>query len=231
MIMNITYGTIQDSRDQIISYVQSEKTINIGFRVIDLGGIAINGQEDMTGTYSWSSEIADFVVDINAPANRDDCLAIDICDADQWIKLETIVTEKGKFDYAICTHTLEDLYNPITALKKLPTIANAGMITVPSARTELSIVENMNWLGYMHHRWIFDQQDGELLLAPKLTWIEQRYRGRFMYKPEVQEIRYEWQEDLPFKVLMNNYMGPTADVVLNSYDDMVRNIGKNVGVR
>lgn len=222
--MKISYGSLAAGREYIIQYIKHKKLNNNNFSVIDVGGIALNGQDDMSGTQSWSREVADVVVDINAPDDRTDCVAMDICDHKQWSKLETVVEQRGRFDYAICTHTLEDIYNPVLVLEKLPVIAKAGVIAVPSARTELSVAENIQWLGYMHHRWIFDQQDGEMLIAPKLTWIEQRYRGRFMFKPDLEEIRYEWQDQIPFRMLMNNYLGPTASVVLAEYDRMVRNI-------
>jgi hypothetical protein len=145
--MKITYGTIADSRSSITQNIINQKQIDRNFSVIDIGGIALNGKTDFSGTHSWSREVTDFVVDINAPADRTDCLPMDICDYKQWKKLEKIVEQRGMFDYAICTHTLEDVYNPIIVLEKLPSIARAGIITVPSARTELSSVENVSWLG------------------------------------------------------------------------------------
>ena len=52
--MNITYGTILDGREYIKTYINSQRQPNPNYRVIDIGGIALNGQDDMSGTASWS---------------------------------------------------------------------------------------------------------------------------------------------------------------------------------
>lgn len=223
--MRIDFGPIMAGRSMIADHVAAQRAAKPGYRVIDMGGIAINGAEDLSGNGSWTRGIADFIVDINAPV-RPDCIAMDLCDPDSWSAINDFVAREGKFDYAICTHTLEDIYDPIIALKRLPQVAHAGVVTMPSARTELSNVESRDWLGYMHHRWIFDEQDGAMLIAPKLSWIEKRYTGRMAFAPGYEEIRYHWEGDIPFRLFMNNYLGPNATTVLNEYDRMVGNIAR-----
>lgn len=222
-MINISYGTVAQSRVNTIEYVQTQRQQK-PFRVIDLGGTAVNGQEDLSGQSSWSRGIVDLTVDINAP-NTPGNIQMDLCDANDWPKLFSVVEQQGLFDYAICTHTLEDLYNPITVLKNLPNIAKAGIVTTPSARTELSNPESTSWLGYMHHRWIFDQRDGEILIAPKLSWIENRYKGLFSFDRRTEEICFQWEENLSFTVLMDNYLGPTSNAVLTQYDALVNQLG------
>ncbi len=43
---------------------------------------------------------------------------------------------EGKFDYAISTHILEDVTNPVVLLEMLPRIAKRGLIATPSKFVE-----------------------------------------------------------------------------------------------
>jgi len=210
--MEISYGTIDHSKQYIRGLITSARSINPDYRVIDIGGVA--GQR-------WSNDLCDLVVDINAPTNDPKALAVDICNPRDWLKLFDLVKRDGLFDYAICTHTLEDVYDPILALEFLPKIARAGIITTPSLSTELSRPENPNWLGYIHHRWLFDQEQGTLLLAPKLSFLETFVKNTVEFDLETFEICYEWTKELPFKQFMDNYLGPNAKTVVEEYQQLI----------
>lgn len=211
--LQIKYGTIAEHRQLILSHVLGVKTTNPGYRVIDIGGAAD----------SWSSTCVDMLVDINAE-DSPSSMSIDICDSDEWTKLKNHVEENGKFDFAICTHTLEDIYDPIVVLKNLPKIAKSGVITMPSIKTELSNIENKNWLGYIHHRWIFDQHDDKIFIIPKLGILEIMCKGRNFYEPAFQEIMYSWTNDIPYSMFMNNYLGPNAATVVQAYNELINGI-------
>jgi len=201
--MNINYCAVNESRTYILNKIQPIKKSNANFKVIDIGGT-------VTG---WSQPIVDFVVDINSTDDSKN-FKFDICSADQWNKLKNYVALYGKFDYCICTHTLEDLYNPVVTLDILPLIAHAGVITMPSAKTELSHIESQEYLGYIHHRWLFGVEDGRMVVAPKLNFLDSLVRPGFNQRTE---IRYEWEQYVSYKMFMNNYLGPTVDHVVNSY--------------
>ena len=209
--MKISKGSISDGRNYISTYVSNKKKENSSFRVIDIGG-AVNG---------WTQPFVDFLVDINAPETEKN-LKIDICIESEWDKLKKIVSDQGKFDYCICTHTLEDLYNPLTPLMKIPEIANSGIITMPDAKTELSHVESSKWLGYIHHRWIFDVEDNKMLIVPKLNFIDSLVQHPSVSTPA--EIRYEWSDTIEYKMFMNNYLGPTVKTVIAHYTDFIKNL-------
>lgn len=209
--MRITYQTTSQNHIEITDWVLEQKHINPNYRVIDIGG----------SKYNWTSKFVDLTVDINADSD-DTNIKIDVCNESEWKILFDYVEQHGKFDYAICTHTLEDLYNPITTLNLLPRIAEQGVITMPSIRTELARIENRAWLGFIHHRWIFDQQNGYMLIAPKLTWLENELRQGL---PVIYEdIAYHWTSKIDYKILMNNYLGPTAGHVVDEYRKMIKNI-------
>lgn len=109
----------------------------------------------------WTSEIAAVIVDINVNDTQS-TLQADICQEKDCAKLIIFVEQHELFDYCICTHTLEDLYNPFLALNYMSRIAKAGVITMPTMTDELSPVQSLNWSGYIHHRWIFEFLDEEI---------------------------------------------------------------------
>ena len=205
--MNITFGTVLASRNSILQ----QFTENNNFKIIDIGGVAGGG---------WSSPIVNMIIDKNT-FDSETSLQVDICVYTEWDKVLNHVHQNGKYDYAICTHTLEDVYNPFTALEMLPKIAKAGIITMPSLRTELSKVENNNWLGYIHHRWMFDIINNKMLIIPKLELLSKLVGNNIKFEPMQEEIRYEWENTIPYEIFMDNYLGPSADVVINSYTNLI----------
>jgi hypothetical protein len=59
------------------------------------------------------------------------------------------------FDFAVCSHVLEDVRDPIWICSELSRVAKAGYIETPSRVLEQSRgVENPRYAGYMHHRWL-----------------------------------------------------------------------------
>ena len=205
--MKISHASTDAGRAAIRDYILLKKSCDPNFRVIDIGG-AVNG---------WTKDFVDCVVDINS-ADSDNNFKFDICVDQEWTRLLNFVEARGKFDYCICTHTLEDLYNPITSLKFIPRIAKQGIITMPSAKLELSRVESNHWLGYIHHRWIFDQVDGKMLIIPKLNFLESIVTP---FDSEKTEISYEWTNDIDYVMFMDNYLGPTLDHVIAEYQTLI----------
>ena len=161
------------------------------------------------------------LVDINVESTANS-ISIDICKESDWRKLHDLVEQQGKFDYCICTHTLEDIYNPIVALDNMPKIAKSGIITMPCARTELSHIENSSWLGFIHHRWIYDIDGNTMLVIPKLNFLDSIVTSPF--EPNLTEIRYEWSETIPYKIFMNNYLGPNVNTVISKYQELIKNL-------
>jgi hypothetical protein len=207
---------MEHSRECTIAFLTEQKRLNPNYTVIDLGGSA----------NSWSQPVRDFLVDYNASANEPNQMAIDLCDPDSWNDL-LAKTNNNLFDYAICTHTLEDLYDPFIALKNLPKIAKAGIITTPSILTECSYVETKEllWRGYMHHRWLFDidEETHEMLVIPKINYIDSILRDQplVVYNEKYQEIRYNWTGSIKYKKFMNGYLGPTPTDIANAYNNLL----------
>jgi len=88
-------------------------------------------------------------------ATEESWIKADICDRSPWP-----FTDK-KFDYATCSHVLEDIRDPIWVCSEMVRVAKAGYIEVPSRIVEQSLgVEHPCYAGFYHHRWLIDQDSG-----------------------------------------------------------------------
>jgi hypothetical protein len=82
---------------------------------------------------------------------RDTWYQADACDHKPWPYPDKY------FDYATCSHMLEDIRDPIWVCSELQRVAKAGYIEVPSRIQEQCLgVENPTYAGYLHHRWLVD---------------------------------------------------------------------------
>ena len=139
--------------------------------------------------------------------DRDTWIQRDICDRDPYPFAD------DEIDFVVCSHTLEDVRDPLWVCSEMNRIAKAGYIEVPSRLEEQALGVNGPWVGWSHHRWLIDVADGaiEFVFKPhelharrehhfprgfaarlpadaRVTtlWWEQGfgYRERFLYTPE-----------------------------------------------
>ncbi|MGI8845859.1 MAG: class I SAM-dependent methyltransferase, partial [Thermoleophilaceae bacterium] len=78
----------------------------------------------------------------------------DICDPGPWPFAD------DQFDFAVCSHTLEDVRDPVGVCAELSRVARAGYIEVPSRLEEQSLGVQGPWAGWGHHHWLIDPIDG-----------------------------------------------------------------------
>jgi len=62
----------------------------------------------------------------------------------------------GRFDVAICSHTLEDVRDPVGVCRELMRVARSGYVEVPSRLEEQTMALQGDWVGWSHHRWLID---------------------------------------------------------------------------
>jgi hypothetical protein len=88
----------------------------------------------------------------------------DVCDREPW------PFEDGSIDFAICSHTLEDVRDPVWVCSELTRVATSGYIEVPSRLEEQSYGIQGPWVGWSHHHWLTEETDGgiEFVLKPHL---------------------------------------------------------------
>lgn len=87
------------------------------------------------------------------------------------------VFSNKQFDFCVCSHTLEDVYDPFTIIEQMSRVSKAGYAEVPSA-----FAETMKFMhpdefqpvinGYLHHHWIFELDESDhdsigLIATPK----------------------------------------------------------------
>ena len=87
---------------------------------------------------------------------------LDLCEHRPW------PFPDNHFDFATCTHVLEDLRDPVWVCSEMSRIAKAGYIETPSRVVEQSLgVEHPLYAGYYHHRWLVEAKDDCLLFRLK----------------------------------------------------------------
>jgi hypothetical protein len=117
----------------------------------------------------------------------------DICDRDPWPFADAF------FDFAVISHTLEDIRDPIGVCRELSRIAKAGYIEVPAPVEELTWGVHGPWVGWTHHHWISELSDGELVFTfkPHLLCAPGRHlaAGTTAELPVEQRVLQLWWRD------------------------------------
>ena len=201
-------------KSNVVEYIKSKKA-NGKFTVVDVGA-SLN---------CWSAPVADCYIDIKTPTHVPDHIKFIECDItshESWDAVHAHVATHGKFDFAICSHTLEDVCNPQLVVKHINRIANAGYVAMPSKYKELSRFENpggMNYRGYCHHRWIYSILNNRLTAFPKLSWVELDPTLDALTSPALSstypELCMYWQGSLSLKVVNDDWMGPDTTACYN----------------
>lgn len=223
-------GFLADKKIEILKELEIKKKNEPNFRIIDIGGAKEKHYLD-------KFKFIDYVVDINK-ANTIEKNIVNIIgninEESTFSLIEKNVKKYGKFDYCICTHTLEDIRNPQLVLKNLSNISKSGLISFPSKYLELSRFEKpFLFRGFHHHRWIFTIKNNKVVAIPKTNMIEHKIFNKIenKYHDSIGELFIEWEQEIDFETLNNDYLGPThleifkliKDTLLNSDEDRLIN--------
>ena len=93
----------------------------------------------------------------------------DICSPEIWSRFAD-----GEFDFVLCSHTLEDVRDPISVCAEMVRVGRRGYIEVPSRLRECTREDREVALaGWNHHRWIVDFEDGDLIFTAKMQWAHE----------------------------------------------------------
>ena len=158
-----------------------------------------------------------------------------------WTAIEAHVEDHGKFDFSVCSHTLEDVSNPQLLVAQLGKISHAGYVSVPSkyrelARFEMSI-KGAFYRGYIHHRWIFSIRNGQLFGFPKINYLEVDpwYDGIADFNEDLMDLSFIWESEILLKIVNDDFLGPDITSVIGYYrnllinDDVDAFLGKSYG--
>jgi hypothetical protein len=189
MITKWTYGSIHQYVPQVKNYISTNN-----LRAIDVGASA----------YNWSYPECKVTLDLcdgfgHAPDEDLTSFKINIDKKPEWTPILDYVELHGKFDFSICSHTLEDLMFPFNGIELLTSISNEGYIAVPSKFDEFSKAGN-SYRGHMHHKQLFDIINDRLCLFPKLSFIENDSRSDDISNNgnhECSNLILYWKNDIP----------------------------------
>ena len=211
---NYNFKISDGERSDVIDYIKYRKSLG-KFTVIDFGGSANN----------WCSSFCDAIVDFNTAQGLHEntrFFNMDITHPDSYSDLEDYVNKNGKFDFSICSHTLEDIMNPGFVIEKICKLSNEGYIAVPSKYREMSRFEG-RYRGYIHHRWIFDNHDGVFTGYPKINYIERQdnFDSIADLSANKNDLSFYWKDSIDFKYVNDNYLGPSVSEVIKYYNKLL----------
>lgn len=204
---------------ELISFLQNKKNENPNFKVLDIGGACC-------GRF-W--KYTDFILDWNEPKccvdhNNNpytkygiEFIKGNLNKPSGWNLIIDYINKNGKFDFVLCTHTIEDLQDPTFVMEIMPQVSKAGYISVPSKESEIRRgyhATNPNFMGCGHHFWIYVNYKNKLIAIPKLNWIE-HFTNQDLYNvnpnlggsgnPNIlfpkQELNLYWENELDFCLL------------------------------
>lgn len=117
----------------------------------------------------------------------------DMCDRTPWPFAD------DRFDFAVCSHTLEDVRDPVWVCAELARVAKAGYVEVPSRLEEQSLGVQGPWVGWGHHHWLCDVGDGRIdfvfkhhvLHGDPLARFPEGFAGSLTAEQRVQQLWWE----------------------------------------
>lgn len=131
------------------------------------------------------------------------------------------------FDICLCTHTLEDLYNPFLVLEEMARVAKRGYIATPSRGADMvfSHYNLTDWgtgprrqPGLSHHHWFFETRGQKLVITPKIypiLYTSEFHVTRWLGEGDCQ---FFWKDRIEFSVF------PSVDThaVIKNYRQFVQ---------
>ncbi len=211
----ITHWQYNSSVKDLIGDVKKLISEN-NYKTIDIGASA----------QFWSYPECKFVADIVEIQKEDvKFFNFNIQNKDTWGELLSYVEQHGKFDYSICSHTLEDVLTPVDLLNLLPKVSKRGYIAIPSKFDEFSFLWNNKYRGNAHHKQIIDVKDDMICIYPKYPFIEVYKESDEILKNSLgKELVVFWDTDIPYKFFsQNNIFHSDGELISEFYKQISTN--------
>lgn len=209
MITHWQYNTIVKNSTVDVKTLISENT----YKTIDIGA----------SLQFWSYPECKFVADI-VKIDKEDVkfFNFNIQDKSTWGELLNYVEKHGKFDYSICSHTLEDVITPTELLDLLPKISNKGYIAIPSKFDEFSFLWDNKYRGNAHHKQIIDIKDDMICIYPKYPFIEVFDDSNKLLENNLgKELVIFWENEIPYKFF-------AQDNIFHSDNELIKEFYKQI---
>ena len=204
------------NRQEVSEYIRMKKSQG-KFRVVDVGGVF----------FGWSMPFIDALIDFSDPVgslpSHIKHFKCDITNPQDWSGVIEYVGREGKYDFCICTHTLEDIMNPVFVSEQIAKISLAGYIAFPSKYRELAKFQG-DYRGYIHHRWIFTVKNNVVIGFPKIGMIEncKAFDSIADLSEHKADLSFYWKDAIEIVYLNNNFLGPDVASVIEYYADLCR---------
>ena len=211
MINNVKLGRIH-SRDAEVNEYLDQMSAKRKLQVIDVGASA----------NFWCSHVT-AIVDVKASTHTDIKSFIgNINYIDVWDEVLEYTRVHGKFDFSICTHTLEDISNPLLVANMLSKVSKGGFIATPSKYVESRRSGAFgNSRGWMHHRWIFNHEDNNIVAYPKLPFTEYLQSLDIVGSQSgEEELSCYWEQSCDLVCINNDYF-PSEGEGIQMYNRLI----------
>jgi hypothetical protein len=160
-------------------------------RILDVGG------------WYQPFNLATHVIDLLPYETRRAREALDPMDEERFSAATWIVADvcsppwpfaDGSFDFAVCSHLLEDVRDPLAVCRELNRVARAGYIETPSRLREIFSKERWRGIklllgrlpeiGFHHHRWFVEIDGSHLRFTAKTTALVE-HRKHYITRGDV----------------------------------------------
>ena len=215
MIYNVKYNIAQD-RKEILNYLKNSKENNPKFSLIDIGSYG----------NPWSIDYITATLDINECNHGEINFKGNMSSHYIWNEILEYVNKNGKFDFCVCTHTLEDISNPKLVCDMMEKISNGGFIAIPSKYAEChrSYSCEGSIRGAIHHRWIYNIENNNFIGYPKLSFTEYLECCEQLgqnYSDEKGELSFFWKDSVNFNIVNNDFF-PSSYFMRAVYENLVK---------
>jgi hypothetical protein len=191
------------NRDLVVKHLQESNYS----RVIDIG--ASHSQDN------WAFPFTTHYIDLVQPTEQNKLLHNkigffgNISHPSVWQRIKDDVVINGPFDFAICSHVLEDIASPEFACMAMSQLCKAGFIAMPSKYAELKRREGP-WRGYSHHRWIYNIHGDDILGYPKINALDYFCEfdeiGSKCNRETNEEIQLLWEGSIKLQIMNNDFI-------------------------
>lgn len=142
--------------------------------------------------------------------------------ASVWTNILSYVEKNGKFDCCYISHTLEDISNPKLVCNMIGLVAKKGFIAIPSKHSECKR-HGYPYRGYIHHRWIFNIENGIFKAYPKQNFLEyENHLDKIVdnYNKNNAELQIFWEDSINLQLVNDDFLGPNTDSVIEYYKNL-----------
>lgn len=210
MIGEWNYNRVGEKRPDVKNFILEKK-----YKTIDIGASAMY----------WSYPECKYVADSVEISNEGTTFfKLNLEDKSTWNELLSYVDINGKFDFSICSHTLEDVFNPLDLIGLLTKISNSGFIAIPSKYDEFLFLFGQPYRGNAHHKQFFDMINNKLTIFPKFSWIENDKRSDEILKYDKgRELSFYWENEIPVEIFgVGKPFKSDGDLMNEYYNQLIK---------